>query len=48
VLGDSEFILNAANIFNSVPPFVDREEGYDSLNSQPYGRVISFSIQKNW
>ncbi|HEU4627150.1 MAG TPA: TonB-dependent receptor [Steroidobacteraceae bacterium] len=48
VLSDSEIVLNATNIFNSAPPFVDREEGYDSLNSEPYGRVVSFSIQKNW
>ena len=47
-LGDTEFSLNAANIFDRAPPFVDREVGYDMYNVEPYGRVVSFSVQKNW
>lgn len=47
-LDDIEFGLNVSNLFNSSPPFVDREVGYDASNAQPYGRVVSFSLQKSW
>jgi outer membrane receptor protein involved in Fe transport len=40
--------LNAVNVFNAPPPFVDSETGYDNVNSDPYGRVISLGIQKRW
>ena len=36
------------NVFNHAPPFVNREAGYDVQNADPYGRVISFSVQKTW
>jgi iron complex outermembrane receptor protein len=48
LLGDVEFRLNAANVFNRDPPFLDREDGYDLSNSDPYGRVLSLGIQKKW
>jgi hypothetical protein len=47
-LSDLEFGLNAANVFNSNPPFIDREDGYDLSNYDPYGRVLSLGIQKKW
>jgi iron complex outermembrane receptor protein len=47
-LGDIEFALNGSNVFNESPPFINREQGYDVVNSDPYGRVISFSVQKRW
>jgi outer membrane receptor protein involved in Fe transport len=43
-----EMALNAANVFNVSPPFVDAAVGYDAANAQPYGRVTSFSVQKSW
>jgi iron complex outermembrane recepter protein len=43
-----EIGLNAVNVFNTSPPFVDVETGYDSINSDPYGRVISLGVQKHW
>jgi iron complex outermembrane recepter protein len=43
-----EIGLNAANVFNESPPFVDTETGYDTANADPYGRVVSFSVQKSW
>jgi len=46
--GDVELSLNAVNVFNQDPPFVNREEGYDSANAKPYGRVISLTLQKSW
>lgn len=47
-LGSLEFSLNASNIFDRAPPFIDREDGYDLSNMDPYGRVVSLGIQKNW
>lgn len=47
-LDDLEFSLNASNILNRVPPFVDRSAGYDLINAEPYGRVVSLSVQKRW
>lgn len=47
-VGDVEFALNGSNIFNTPPPFVNREQGYDPINSDPYGRVLSFTLQKTW
>lgn len=46
--GDVEFQLNVVNAFNQNPPFVDGESGYDYWNAVPYGRVISFNLQKSW
>jgi outer membrane receptor protein involved in Fe transport len=45
---DLEFSLNASNLLDHSPPFVDRSAGYDMINAVPYGRVISFSAQKRW
>jgi len=47
-LGDVELTVNANNIFNQGPSFVNIEAGYDPANSKPYGRVISLSLQKGW
>ena len=47
-LGDIELTLNAVNILNQDPPFVNLEAGYDPTNTRPYGRVISFTLQKDW
>jgi iron complex outermembrane receptor protein len=47
-LSDIELGLNASNVFNQDPPFVNREAGYDVINAEPYGRVVSFTIQKHW
>jgi hypothetical protein len=47
-LDDLEFSLNASNLFDTAPPFVDRSSGFDAINAQPFGRVISFTVQKRW
>ena len=47
-IGDAEMTLNVVNVFDKDPPFVNRVEGYDPVNAKPFGRVISFEIQKNW
>jgi iron complex outermembrane receptor protein len=47
-LSGMEFALNAVNIFNQSPPFADTESGYDAVNFQPLGRVLSLSVRKKW
>lgn len=47
-LSGVEFALNAVNIFNQSPPFVDSVYGYDTANFQPFGRVLSLSVTKKW
>ena len=46
--GGVEFSLNAVNVLNHDPPFVDDEYGYDAYNVQPLGRVVSADISKDW
>jgi len=48
LLDDLELALNAMNVFDAAPPFVDRDAGYDMINAEPFGRVVSFGIQKRW
>jgi len=43
-----EFTLNAVNVFNHDPPFVDSEWGYDVYNVQALGRVVSLDVKKRW
>jgi outer membrane receptor protein involved in Fe transport len=44
----TELILNAVNLLNQSPPFVDDEFGYDRFNTQPLGRVVALSLKKSW
>jgi iron complex outermembrane receptor protein len=43
-----EIALNAANLFNRAPPFVNRWIGYDPTNADSLGRVLSVQIRKSW
>ncbi|MGH8202106.1 MAG: TonB-dependent receptor domain-containing protein [Steroidobacteraceae bacterium] len=45
---DMEFSLNATNLLNRDPPFVDDQQGYDLFNVQALGRVLSVDIRKRW
>ncbi len=43
--------LNAANLFNRDPPFLNNQIvgiGYDQENADPYGRLLSLQIRKSW
>ena len=45
--------LNATNIFDRDPPFVDYEtgastNGYDAENASPIGRVVALQLTKSW
>ena len=48
LLNGLELGLNAVNVFNQSPPFVDSMYGYDLANFQPLGRVLSLSFRKKW
>jgi len=47
-LSGLELSINAVNLFNRDPPFIDDQFGYDQLNVQPLGRVVSADISKRW
>jgi iron complex outermembrane receptor protein len=47
-LSGVEFALNVVNVLNQSPPFADNENGYDPVNFQPLGRVLSLSVRKKW
>ena len=43
--------FNAVNLFNRDPPFLNNALvglGYDQENADPYGRLVSLRIRKNW
>jgi iron complex outermembrane recepter protein len=43
--------LNASNVFNSSPPFLNNavaQLGYDQENADPYGRLVSLQVRKAW
>jgi iron complex outermembrane receptor protein len=43
-----EISLNAVNVLNHAPPFVDNQFGYDVFNVQALGRVLSVDVTKRW
>jgi iron complex outermembrane recepter protein len=43
-----ELSLNAVNVLNHSPPFVDDLYGYDVYNVQAVGRVVSADVIKRW
>ena len=43
-----EFTLNATNVLDAEPPFVDWQRGYDITNAIPTGLVVSLYVQKHW
>jgi iron complex outermembrane recepter protein len=47
-LSGMELSLNAVNVLNHDPPFVDERDGYDVYNVQALGRVLSVDISKRW
>ena len=50
-LEDTQVELNALNLFNRDPPFLNNQAvgiGYDQENADPYGRIISLLIRKKW
>lgn len=40
--------LNAQNVLNANPPFLNAQFGYDVTNANPYGRIVSILLRKQW
>jgi iron complex outermembrane recepter protein len=40
--------LNAQNVFDRDPPFANAAIGYDPTNANPYGRIVSALVRKQW
>ena len=50
-LGDTTFALGADNLFDRDPPFLNNATasiGYDQENGDLTGRMVSFTVRKNW
>jgi iron complex outermembrane recepter protein len=49
-LGRTRLALNAQNVFNTSPPFLNNPLGlgYDQENASLLGRVVSFDVTKRW
>jgi len=50
-LANTRLELNAINVFNSSPPFLNNAVarlGYDQENADPFGRLISVQVRKTW
>jgi iron complex outermembrane recepter protein len=49
-LGHMQFALNAQNLFDVYPPFLNNPVGvgYDQENADLYGRLVSFEVRKRW
>jgi outer membrane receptor protein involved in Fe transport len=50
-LGHTQFALNAQNLFDVYPPFLNNTAaglGYDQENADLYGRIVSFEVRKRW
>jgi iron complex outermembrane recepter protein len=50
-LANTRLELNATNLFNVSPPFLNNQLagiGYDQENADPLGRQLSFQIRKAW
>jgi iron complex outermembrane recepter protein len=50
-LANTRLELNATNVFNQSPPFLNNaiaQIGYDQENADPYGRLVSLQVRKTW
>ncbi len=46
--GSTDLAVNAVNVLNHSPPFVDSQFGYDIANFQALGRVLSLDLTERW
>jgi len=40
--------VNASNLLDKDPPFVNSTSGFDPSQASPYGRLIAASLTKRW
>ena len=43
-----EAILNVINVANAPPPFVNAPSGFDTINEEPFGRIVCIIVQKRF
>lgn len=48
LLENLEMTLSAVNVFNEDPPFANQAIGYDVVNANPYGRLVSLQVTVDW
>jgi iron complex outermembrane recepter protein len=46
--GETEIGVGVANAFDAEPPFVNVAIGYDVVNADPVGRVMTVGVSKTW
>jgi iron complex outermembrane receptor protein len=48
LLKDTTLALDATNLFDTDPPFVNQAGGYDPQTINPVGRLVAVSLRKRW
>jgi len=48
ILRDTQLFLDASNLFDEAPPFVNTAGGFSSSDSSPIGRVVTIGFRKTW
>ena len=48
LLNGTELQLSVINLLDKDPPFANTQYGYDAANADPYGRLISLQLIKDW
>ena len=45
---DLSIVTTVVNVFDRDPPYVNSAYGYDAVNADPYGRLVSLQLVKAW
>jgi iron complex outermembrane receptor protein len=48
LLNETTLAIDAQNLFDRDPPFVNVAGGYDSQSVNPIGRLVAVSLRKRW
>lgn len=48
ILGGTRFSGHVVNLFDEDPPYANAAVGYDSVNADPYGRMLTVQLSKAW
>ena len=44
----TSLFLDATNITDEDPPFVNAPLGFDGFNASPFGRIVTVGVGKKW
>ena len=47
-LADTRLVFGVNNVFDAMPPFADRLEGYDTMTTNPFGRTFYVEFEKRF